>query len=314
MSQGLSKVQLHTLCNTAIQAAQKAGQWIEQCDRQNLQRIFKNAGNSEASQLVTEVDIRSEEIIRQQLQNISEPLNIAFVGEESSNTSSSLLNSCFDGDGATDNAHERFKKPYFWCVDPLDGTLPFAEGRSGYAVSISLVKQSGEPFIGVVYDPSHQVLYHAIKGQGSFRNAVSLSQTKHPSNSLLVYADSSFKAHAKYQLIVNALEMCAQSLCLDGVKFVYGSGAVKNACQVLESSHACYLKLPKKEDGGGSIWDFAATACIAREANAWASNIHGQALALNRQGSTFMNQEGVIFASNNQIAHCLINALKARVN
>jgi len=147
MSQGLSKVQLQTLCKTAIQAAQKAGQWIEQFDRQNLQRTFKNAGNSEASQIVTEVDIRSEEIIRQQLQNISEPLSIAFVGEESSNTSSSLLNSSFAS--ATDNAHERFKKPYFWCVDPLDGTLPFAEGREGYAVSIALVEKSGEPLIGV---------------------------------------------------------------------------------------------------------------------------------------------------------------------
>ena len=297
MSAKLSKVQLQMLCNTAIQAAQESGQWIEKFDRHNLQRIFKDAGSSEASQLVTEVDIRSEEIIRQRLQEISKPLNIAFVGEESSiNTTSG-------------NAHERFEKPYFWCVDPLDGTLPFSEGRSGYAVSIALVEQSGKPLIGVVYDPARKALLHAIKGQGSYRDLMPFSQSKDTSKSLVVYADASFKTHTNYESAVSTLERCAQTLCLNGVAFIYGNGAVKNSCNVLDSSQACYLKLPKKEDGGGSIWDYAATACIAHESGAWASNIHGQPLALNRRDSTFMNHEGVIFASNNQIAHCLIDEL-----
>ncbi len=305
MSSTLSKDQLQTLCNTAIQAAQEAGQWIEKFDRNNVQRTFKNAGSSEASQLVTEVDLGSEEIIRQHLQPISELLNIAFVGEEWS------FNASY-------NARERFQKPYFWCVDPLDGTLAFAEGSLGYAVSIALVEQSGKPVIGVVYDPVNQTLYHAIDGQGSYRNfapfaqddsQTDISQTKRTSTPLMAYADSSFKTHANYELAVSALERCAHTLGSDGVAYIYGSGAVKNACQVLESTAACYLKLPKKEDGGGSIWDYAATACIAHEAGGWASNIHGNPLALNRRDSTFMNHEGVLFASNNQIARCLIDAL-----
>lgn len=302
MSSTLSLEQLQTLCNTAIQAAQEAGQWIEKYDRRCLQRRFKDAGSSAASQLVTEVDIRSEEIIHQRLKTISEPLNIAFVGEESSLSSSD--------NRVSGNVHERFEKAYFWCVDPLDGTLPFAEGRSGYAVSIALVEQSGKPVIGVVVDPACQVLYHAIERQGSYRNLTPFSQIKHKHTAkpLMVYADASFKTHPKYAAAVIALEKCAQTLCLNGVSFVYGNGAVKNACHVLDSSQACYLKLPKKDDGGGSIWDYAATACIAHEAGAWASNIHGQPLALNRRESTFMNHEGILFASNRQIAHCLMNA------
>ena len=297
MKATLSSKQLQALCNIAIQAAQEAGQWIEQFDRHGLQRNFKDAGNSKASQIVTEVDIRSEEIIRQRLQKASEGLNIAFVGEESSLSASS-------------NANERFEKPYFWCVDPLDGTLPFSEGRSGYAVSIALVELSGEPLIGVTYDPSNQVLLHAVKGQGSYQNSTQFTKTKHVSKSLTVYADNSFKTHQNYDLAISALNDCAQSLCLDNVTFIYGNGAVKNACHVLESNQACYLKLPKREEGGGSIWDYAATACIAHETESWASNIHGEPLELNRLGSTFMNHQGVIFASNNQIAHCLINVFK----
>lgn len=292
----LSETQLLMLCDTAIHAAQEAGQWIESIDRDNIQRVFKDAGNSAASQLVTDVDIRSEEIIRRRLNQIPAVLNIAFVGEESSFSE-------------LDNEGERFNKPYFWCVDPLDGTLPFAEGRPGYAISIALVEQTGKPLIGVVYDPTNQVLLHAIAGQGCYRNLTQFPQTKNTSKSLTVLADASFKTHPDYESAIITLEKCAQTLCLDGITFVYGNGAVKNACHVLDSSHACYLKLPKKEEGGGSIWDYAATACIAHEFGAWASNIHGLPLALNRRDSTFMNHEGVIFASNHQIAHDLINML-----
>jgi len=151
MSNILLEEQLQSLCVAAIQAAQEAGQYIQQVDRDNLQSVFKDAGSSAASQLVTQVDIHSEEIIRRRLQEISTSLNIAFLGEES------LLS----------NENERFEKPYFWCVDPLDGTLAFAEGRSGFAVSIALLEQSGEPLIGVVYVPDRKILLHAIKGQGS---------------------------------------------------------------------------------------------------------------------------------------------------
>jgi len=291
MSQTLSPEQLQNLCEIAVQAAQEAGQWIAQYDRRNLQKTFKDAGSSAASQIVTEVDIASEKIIRQRLEMVSEQLGIAFVGEESYSS----------------NAHERFEKPYFWCVDPLDGTLAFAEGHSGYAVSIALLEQSGKPLIGVVYDPDNQVLYHAIKGQGCYRNLQPFKQSTHASKSLNVYADASFKTHEHYELTISALEQYGQNLELDGLNVIYGSGAVVNACQVFNSGQACYVKPPRKEQGGGSIWDFAATACIANETGAWVSNSFGQTLDLNRPDSTFMNHQGIVFASNKQLANLLVD-------
>ena len=54
-----------------------------------------------------------------------------------------------------------------------------------------------------------------------------------------------------------------------------------------------------------SLMAFAATACIVGEAGGWASDIHGQPLELNRQDSTFMNHQGVVYASNERIARYL---------
>ena len=287
---------LQQLCDAAVQAALEAGVFIQSTDRNKLQRHFKEAGSSAASRIVTEVDVRSEAIIRQRLQAASEQWDIAFVGEESSQ---SLI----------DGVPERVLKPYYWCVDPLDGTLPFVEGRAGYAVSIALVDQTGVPLIGVVYDPVDSTLMHAIKGQGAYRDQAPISRARSASKSLMVFADTSLRVHDNYEDMFDTLNRCAQDSGLDGVAMVYGSGAVKNACQVLDYPAACYVKLPKFEDGGGSIWDFAATACIVDEAGGWASDIHGQPLDLNRQGSTFMNQQGVVYASNERIARYLVDRL-----
>lgn len=285
---------LQLLCDVAMQAARKAGELIQGTDRSRLQSQFKDAGSSAASQLVTEVDVRSEAIIRQHLQAVSEQWDIAFVGEESIQDAPGVV-------------PERLLKPYHWCVDPLDGTLPFMEGGAGYAVSIALVDLSGLPLIGIVYDPVTATLAHAIKGQGAYRDRVLIAPPVSASTSLVVFADASFRAHASYADMLDTLNGCAQDSGLDSVEFVYGNGAVKNACQILDYPAACYIKLPKPEDGGGSIWDFAATACIVGEAGGWVSNVHGQPLELNRRDSTFMNHQGVLYASTERIARYLID-------
>jgi len=288
---------LNQLCEVAKQAARAAGEYIQSVDRDTLRQSYKPAGSSAASQMVTEVDVRCEALIRDALQPLSRQWNIAFVGEES----------------AQDEPPERLTKPYFWCVDPLDGTLPFVEGRQGYAVSIALLEQDGTPLIGVVCEPTDATLTYAIQGQGAFRNGAPLKAETDNATSLTVLADNSFTDHPRYTEAVQALTACAQHLELEGVTLTYGSGAVKNACQVLEHGAACYLKLPKSEEGGGSIWDFAATALIVREAGGWASNMCGDALALNRPGSTFMNEQGVVYASTAVIAKHLIKTLSGEL-
>ncbi|MFK7731498.1 MAG: 3'(2'),5'-bisphosphate nucleotidase CysQ [Pseudomonadales bacterium] len=292
----IHELPLSKLCEVAIEAATEAGQFVKNAASENIERQFKNAGNSDASQLVTEIDIRSEAIIRERLKTVSEEFDIAFVGEESSSPNPGLVS-------------ERLRAACFWCVDPLDGTLPFVEGKSGYAVSIALVAQSGSPLIGVVYDPVDSIVIHAIKSEGAYRDFAPFSRRPKNSRSLVVYADASFKRHEKFERVIDALHTCAKSLELKDLQIEYGSGAVKNACQVLDHSSACYVKLPKAEDGGGSIWDYAATACIARESGGWASNIFGEPLDLNRSDSTFMNHQGIIYASNEKLARYLIDAL-----
>ena len=85
------------------------------------------------------------------------------------------------------------------------------------------------------------------------------------------------------------------------------SGAVMNACLASENALSCYFAFPKKEAGGGSIWDYAATACIYKEIGAPVTDIFGNPLHLNTPDTTFMNKKGILFASDDGISKMIQN-------
>jgi len=56
-----------------------------------------------------------------------------------------------------------------WIVDPIDGTINFVHGVRYWCISIAFVVD-GERRIGVVYDPSQDELFSAVRGGGAFCN------------------------------------------------------------------------------------------------------------------------------------------------
>ena len=266
------------LTQIAIKAAHAAGKVIQKYRREDVVVEKKQAGTSYASQVVTAVDRACEAVILSHLLPTCEELDLAWLSEE------------------TEDDGSRFEKDFFWCVDPMDGTLPFIHKRPGFSVSIALVSKDGTPYIGVVFDPSTDTLYHAIKGKGVYKNAHPW-EPKHTHDHLTYVTDRKLKDTPRVAEIEQFLQEKVYQLGLKGIQEMAGAGSVLNAIRVLEYGPACMLKLPKKERGGGSIWDFAATACIYQELGLPATNFAGGRLDLNRKKSTFMNHEGVFFAN-----------------
>ena len=266
------------LSNIAIKAALAAGSVIQQHMDGEVLVEQKKGGDSYASQVVTEVDRACEKTILTHLLPTCKEFDLALLSEES------------EDDGS------RFEKDYFWCIDPMDGTLPFINKRPGFSVSIALVAKDGTPFIGVVYDPSTNSMYHAVKGKGAFKNN-NLWEFKSTNKHLTYVTDRKLKDAPHAAAIEKILNEKVEQYGLEGIKEMAGAGAVLNAIHVLENSPACMLKLPKKESGGGSIWDFAATACIFHELGLPATTFDGGRLNLNRKEDTFMNHQGVFFSN-----------------
>lgn len=58
---------------------------------------------------------------------------------------------------------------FTWVIDPIDGTTNFINGIPQWCVIVACVHR-GRTVIGVVHDPVHDELHHAILGGGAFCN------------------------------------------------------------------------------------------------------------------------------------------------
>lgn len=269
---------LSQLNDIAIKAALSAGKIIQKYMNDDIKVEKKEGGDSYASQVVTAVDLECEKAILSHILPSCDEFGIALLSEE------------------TEDDGSRLEKDFFWCIDPMDGTLAFINKHPGFSVSIALIAKDGTPNIGVVYDPSTDTLYHANKGNGAFKNGMPW-KIKHTNDHLTYVTDRKLKDTPRAAEIESLLDEHAKKLSLNGVTEIAGAGSVMNGILVLENGPACMLKFPKKENGGGSLWDFAATACIYQELGLPSTNFEGGRLDLNRKNGTFMNKEGIFFTN-----------------
>ena len=267
----------------AVQATLDAGELIRSYQDREVEVLHKEGGGTYASQVVTEVDRKAQDSILRILGPSCEEFDLAVLTEES------------EDDGS------RFEKDFFWCIDPMDGTLPFIRKETGYSVSIGLVARDGSPQIGVVYDPVRDVLWQATKGQGVRRNGEPWTLNASSQELTFTY-DRSFTDRPERDRVLQELEIYVQSVGLSKLVATQFGGAVINACHALENSPGCHFKFAKPEEGGGSLWDYAATACLFEEAGAVVSDVHGHPLDLNRSDSTFMNHRGALYATDRNLA------------
>jgi myo-inositol-1(or 4)-monophosphatase len=112
---------------------------------------------SSPTDIVTEADRTSEELIRRRL--LDARPGDGFVGEEGNDIESSS--------GVS------------WVVDPIDGTVNYLYGLPQYAVSIG-ARRDGEVVAGVVHAPALEVEYAATLGGGATCNGVPIQVRKAP--------------------------------------------------------------------------------------------------------------------------------------
>ncbi len=88
-------------------------------------------------------------------------------------------------EGKTIPYEERKHWPYFWMVDPLDGTKEFIKRNGEFTVNIALIK-NGAPVLGVVAVPVSGEVFFAAQGLGAFlkKEGREISLAKRPATEL----------------------------------------------------------------------------------------------------------------------------------
>lgn len=127
--------------------ARAAGQVLmDSFDQLDASRI---RSKSAARDLVTDVDVKAEQLILQHIQQK------------------------FPDDGvyAEESGVERLDAKHVWYVDPLDGTTNFVHSLPMFGVSIARVT-AGEPDVAVVFLPRLDECFTAARGHGTQLNGV----------------------------------------------------------------------------------------------------------------------------------------------
>jgi myo-inositol-1(or 4)-monophosphatase len=146
------------LRSVAVGVAREAGDML--ADRAGQVEVA--ATKSSPTDVVTEMDRRSEELIRARILAMR-PAD-AILGEEGGQTG--------DADGA----------PVRWVIDPLDGTVNYLYGLHDWAVSIAAEVRWEEGGVeggevgrkivaGAVFVPMRGEMFSAIRGHGAFLQA-----------------------------------------------------------------------------------------------------------------------------------------------
>jgi myo-inositol-1(or 4)-monophosphatase len=134
------------LRSVAVGVAREAGDMLAD----QAGQVEVAATKSSPTDVVTEMDRRSEELIRARIL-AARPAD-AILGEEGGQTG--------DADGA----------PARWVIDPLDGTVNYLYGLHDWAVSIA-AEVGGEIMAGAVFVPMRGEMFSAIRGHGAFLQA-----------------------------------------------------------------------------------------------------------------------------------------------
>ena len=254
------------LMQSAVKASLEAGEYIQKHWKGTF-TISKKGMGSAAADIVTEVDEQAQSIILDHLRRSIEVYDLGVLAEEGIQNDS------------------RLQKHAFWTIDPIDGTLFFANGIEGFAVSIALVTRSGEAILSVVYDPANDILWQTAVGQPLLRNGHVYTPPTPPveSEQIQLVLDIGFKTHPWFESLNSMFH----------IQFV--GGAVMNVLHLLQHPRSFYMKPPKKRLGGCAIWDLAAVSLLCQQSGGSVQTYDGNPLPLNRNDKLYFNDIGFIF-------------------
>ncbi|NQV46500.1 MAG: inositol monophosphatase [Rhodospirillaceae bacterium] len=178
-----------------------------------------------------------------------------------------------------------------WVIDPLDGTTNFLHGLPHFAISIAL-ERDGEPFAGVIYEPVHDEMFWAEKGQGAFLNGNRLRVSGRANMDEALFATGiPFKGARDHPQFLSQLE--AVMAVSAGVRR-FGSAA-------LDLAYIAAGRFDGFWETGLSPWDLGAGIVIVREAGGFVSEING---------GPKMMESGSILAANDKLHGALGKILR----
>ncbi|UCG57852.1 MAG: inositol monophosphatase [Phycisphaerales bacterium] len=271
----LEQKDLASMLETGIVAARLAGQ------RAMEEISYVKASVKKSGELVTQADGRCQQIIVDRIKE-NYP-DHGFIGEEGD-------------DGEIFKQPPRGGEPFWWAIDPIDGTNNFAHQMPLFTVSVGALYE-GEPIVGVIFEPATDSMFTAVKGGEAQLNGRRISAGDEEINEFAsVGLDSHFGSDGRAPRWISEI--------VERTRFRnLGTTALQIAYVARGSLVATIVCTPK-------LWDIAAGAVIVESAGAIISDWQGEKIF----PIELENYEGGIFqtiVTNKKVHSQIVELLKS---
>jgi myo-inositol-1(or 4)-monophosphatase len=170
----------------------------------------------------------------------------------------------------------------FWCLDPIDGTTNFHATMPLFSVSLALIS-AGEVKLGVVYDPTRQEFFSAIRDHGFWINGAPAVRPQQPDSLGECIAFVDFKR------LDNGLSSLLATQAPYKSQRNIGTCALEWAWLAAGRAHLLV-------HGSEKIWDYAAGVLLNHEAGGASETFAGETVY-----QTTLQPRSVIAASNPEL-------------
>ena len=237
--------EVRELFDIGVAAARAAGEFL----LASRPRDLTIATKSSPTDVVTQMDTAAERLVASSIHAVRP--DDAILGEEGQTDAAG---------GASSGRRVR------WIVDPIDGTVNYLYALPQWAVSIA-AEVDGVVEVGVVFDPSKDELFTAIRGRGARLNGapVAVSRCAEMSQALV---GTGFSYDAR--LRARQAQVLAEVLPLTRDMRRLGAASL-DLCAVAVGRLDGYFERRL------NLWDYAAAALVATEAGGRVEGLRGAA-------------------------------------
>lgn len=176
---------------------------------------------------------------------------------------------------------------YIWVIDPLDGTANYSQNIPFYCTSIAFVVNN-KNILGVIYDPIHEEIFFAQKGEGAFLNNKKILSSKINKISDAICGFSFSNSQQAINPFLKIYKECRKTKNL-------GSASL-SLCYVASGRLDAYVVDEINN------WDISAGAVIVEEAGGKISDMKGERIIYQKERIDLIANNGLI---HNQILKIL---------
>jgi len=268
----VSNTELNRMLEVATVAARLAGQRAMEL----ISMVHTNYKNG--NEIVTEADGICQKII---LDRIKENYpDHGFLAEEG--TGGKLLKQA-----------PRSSEPFWWVIDPIDGTNNYAHGLLSFCVSISVMYQ-GSPVVAAIFNPATESMFTAYSEGPAAVNNARISTTE---ENITKFASIAIDSHMENSQMSAVFNIAART------RFRNLGATALHLAYVAKGSFVALIATSPK------LWDIAAGALIIQRAGGIVTDWQGNHI-FPVDPTDYDGKKFDIIASNKTVHKELISNLK----